>query len=151
MFHAEPQEAKETCDGNLFPQSQQLNRHEWIKPPSRFGSVGNLQPLSAGLSHSFSCSPQGKGHSDLGSTTGNPNWTVPNSSVSQHGHQLPPSFSLECQSSTHCTGPGRTKNIISAWTALQEMAAPAGTGRHEGRQHTALLPLPEESVTTVVL
>lgn len=42
-------------------------------------------------------------------------------------------------------------NIISAWTAQWEMAAPTGTGKHEGRECFALLPLPEVFISTVVL
>lgn len=45
MSHAEPQGAKEACSGSLFPQCQQLNRHEWVNDSrADLGAWGTCSP-----------------------------------------------------------------------------------------------------------
>lgn len=55
-----------------------------------------------------------------------------------------------CPSSPQSAKAAPRLNIISALTALQEMAAPTGTGRNEGRECVVPLPLPERFISTVV-
>lgn len=118
--------------------------------------MGNLQLLSAGLSHSSSCSLHGKGHSDLGGHPAGPSHGQPNldsatslSITEWDTNYLCPSppWSAKAAPTVQALAEPRL-NIISAWNALQEMAASAGTGRHEGREYAAL---PEGFISTVVL